>query len=432
MKTQMRVLVIVIVFLMIAQFLTNGSVLAQGSYVEYLIRIDHTAHQRYGLYYPVTYRFQIPTGSSNLTAQYRYNRTDSWVTLTERTSLDFFNGINAVRFDYPNNRAYISVAFSSTVDDIYVHILNGGSPISFTYMNIPLYYDNRHAAVTVTLDDWDSQSNNWGPATQTLVDAHVHYTGNIITGNDPAWGLIQYRYNEVYGEPGSHTFAHPCSNQAFIDTGGFVTNITGSRDTILSHLTLAYPYVPVYAEPCGFQSPEVRQVVVATNYLVERGYLEIPPNYMDTFSNWGVDGAYTRTTMSYQTYDWPDPPTNAQRDEANARFDAVYAASGIYHLVDHPNQGHLANANTPLGQHITHIANHLDIWYAAFGELYLYHYVQERGQVQVSPVDPTAVTLSSFGAREDGSFTNALLVLGFALIAGGVAFTASRLGSVRK
>ena len=38
--------------------------------IEFQIAVDASAHQRFGLYYPVTYRFQIPAGSSGLTAQY--------------------------------------------------------------------------------------------------------------------------------------------------------------------------------------------------------------------------------------------------------------------------------------------------------------------------------------------------------------------------
>lgn len=39
---------------------------------EFQIAINSSAHQKFGLYYPVTYMFQIPAGSSGLTAQYRF------------------------------------------------------------------------------------------------------------------------------------------------------------------------------------------------------------------------------------------------------------------------------------------------------------------------------------------------------------------------
>ena len=133
---------------------------------QFQVLVDSTAHQRFGLYYPVTYMFQIPTGSSNLTAQYRYHPADNWTPLTPMTSADFFNGVNAVRFDYPNNIAYISVAFSLNSDAIYLRVLNGQTEVPLSYLWIPFYYDNRRAAVTASLDDWDSQSSDWDTASR--------------------------------------------------------------------------------------------------------------------------------------------------------------------------------------------------------------------------------------------------------------------------
>ena len=52
-----------------------------------------TAHNTYGLSYPVTYEFNIPSGSSNLEAYKKYNIGDSWTQISEKTSNDFFNGI---------------------------------------------------------------------------------------------------------------------------------------------------------------------------------------------------------------------------------------------------------------------------------------------------------------------------------------------------
>ncbi len=110
---------------------------AQGQIAtQFQVVIDSTAHQRFGLYYPVTYMFQIPAGSSNLSAQYRYNQGDSWSSLPVLTSADFFNGINAARFDYSNNVAYLSIAFSPALDVIYLRVLNGASEVSLTYLSI--------------------------------------------------------------------------------------------------------------------------------------------------------------------------------------------------------------------------------------------------------------------------------------------------------
>jgi hypothetical protein len=44
-----------------------------------------------------------------------------------KTSSDFFNGVNAVRFDLVHHRAYVSIGFDDNSDDIYLQI-NGNSP----------------------------------------------------------------------------------------------------------------------------------------------------------------------------------------------------------------------------------------------------------------------------------------------------------------
>ena len=41
----------------------------------------------------------------------------------EKTSDDFFNGIEAVRYDYDNSIPYISLAFSNVSDSIIVRLM---------------------------------------------------------------------------------------------------------------------------------------------------------------------------------------------------------------------------------------------------------------------------------------------------------------------
>ncbi len=356
------------------------------------IAIDSEAHQRFGLYYPVTCMFQIPSGSSNLTAQYRYHPADDWSPLDRKTTADFFNGVNAVRFDYANNTAYISIAFALDSDAIYIRVLNDQTEVPISFLWIPFYYDNRSAAVTTSLDDWDVQSGVWDAASRILTNARIHFTVAIISGQNPEWALIQSWYDQGYLEPGSHTRTHPCTDSEY-SVQGYASQIAGVRDDILANLDLRYPYVPAFMAPCGFESAQVRQAVADADYIADRG----ASPYLITFAPWGQDGTYQQAMYTYATFDWTAPGSPARRDEANAAFDAAYAARGIYHLVDHPWAG-LWFDESYLAQHISHISNKLDVWYAAFGEVYLYHFVQERGQVTVSPLGATAVTLSSFDA----------------------------------
>jgi hypothetical protein len=51
-----------------------------------------TAHNTYGLSYPITYEFNIPSGSSNLKTFKKYNIDETWTQISEKTSNDFFNG----------------------------------------------------------------------------------------------------------------------------------------------------------------------------------------------------------------------------------------------------------------------------------------------------------------------------------------------------
>jgi hypothetical protein len=373
---------------------------AQGQLAsQFQVGIDHTAHQRFGLYYPVTYIFQIPGGSSNLTAQYRYNQTDNWNNLPVRTSADFFNGIHAARFDYGTGRAYLSVAFAQNSDTLFLRIVDSqNNQVPMTFQNIPAYYDNRKAAVTITLDDWQPQDDAAFVGAATMLSGrNLHFTVAVITNpnNNPTWSLIQQWVNSGWMEVAAHTRTHACS-QADYAGPGYDYQISGSKQDILTHLTLPYPYVPTFIEPCGYDDSQVRQAAITAGYLDTRGFV-LPPA-QNTFAAWGVDGSYQRVLYSIDTWSWPwYTQDNSYLAQANSSFDTAYNAGDIYHLVDHPWQGRWFAGST-LDTHSQYISNRKDVWYAAFGELYLYHYVQERGQVTVTPVGtpgPTSTPTST-------------------------------------
>ena len=61
--------------------------------------MNNKLHVDYGLAYPLTYQINFPSGNSNLQVLYKERENDAWLELEEQTSEDFFNGINAVRFD---------------------------------------------------------------------------------------------------------------------------------------------------------------------------------------------------------------------------------------------------------------------------------------------------------------------------------------------
>ena len=82
-------------------------------------------HLDYGVAYPITYEFYLPNQGDEYSVYLRYRFGDDWIEMMEKTSDDFFNGIKAVRYDYIDNKAYVSVGFSYLSDSIYIMFEDG-------------------------------------------------------------------------------------------------------------------------------------------------------------------------------------------------------------------------------------------------------------------------------------------------------------------
>ena len=127
-----------------------------------VITLDTQIHLDYGLAYPLTYEFAIPHNSDNLRAYRKFTSEEPWYRFEEKTSNDFFNGIEVVRFDYEQNIAYLSIGFSEISDSIMLKITDSNdNVISSSYNSISKYYDNRDAVVTSTADDWGAYSDSF-------------------------------------------------------------------------------------------------------------------------------------------------------------------------------------------------------------------------------------------------------------------------------
>jgi hypothetical protein len=359
--------------------------------LEFRITIDSTAHQRYGLFYPVTYEFAIPIGSSGLSAQYRYQADDTWQTLPEYQAGQIFNGSNAARFDYANHLAYLSIGFAANSDNLFVRIVDqSGQPLNVAYEGIARFYDNRHAAVTISLDDWASYMvDAIDAASGMLVDLQLPHTLSVMTGGMSDWNRLQNRLNSGYVEAAAHTRYHPCDAASYATYGGYDTQIRGSRDDLLAHLTLSNAYIPAFSQPCGFEDSGVRQAVVNANFIADRDYETFTGLGAIDFAAWGGDGAYAAVLPTYvvwtRTGHWENGGSASDLAEANSAFGTAYAASGIYHLTTHPDPT-LWYTGSYLHQHLQFLAGRSDVWYVPFGRLYLYHFVQERGLVTVTSV----------------------------------------------
>jgi hypothetical protein len=356
----------------------DGHVLAQKATTEeYLIQIDPAAHKKFGLYYPVTYRFWLPDGAHNLVAQYRYTAGD-WITLPEKRSGDLFNGIDAARFDYPNGVAYLSARFSLSDDNLHLRVIDSaGAPVRVTFDTIPKYYDGRKGAVAITVDDWNFDFDTaFRTATDYLASFDLPFTVAVIAADVP-WSSVQEKINQhgALMELASHSQHHPCSANAY-KVSGYDAEASGSRDAIAGHLTFPnHPYLSVYVEPCGYSDSDLYSAISRGNYLVERS----SNDYFGTasrFIDWdAAQGRYGRAGVTYN--DTPAGDTRTLLTEANAAFDKAMAVGGIYSLEDHPYNGYWHQGSYLL-QHLDYIRGKSDVWYVPFGQMYQYHFLQER------------------------------------------------------
>jgi len=340
-------------------------------------------HNDYGLSYPVTYEFNIPASSSSLHAYKKYTENGTWTQLTEKISTDFFNGIEAVRFDYTNNKAYLSVAFDANSNDIYLKVTNASDVQVGTYQKIDKYYDNRDAAVVVTADDWTTQSeldNQFGSFADLFAQDKIWFSPGIITnylGKAPNWALIQSKINNGYLEPISHSHNH----LEVLPYPDYDSEIRDSRDNLINNLDLPaankkgnQEYIYGWIEPAGLSDSTVRAKLGQYKYLADRSTDINQSNY----ASWdSVNGLYNRIGVSISLDD-PSVCVGArplpETDTLNSDFDSVVVAGGVYHLFFHPR----CVTTARVSPHFDYIKQRTNIWYAGFGHLYLYDFTRER------------------------------------------------------
>ena len=348
---------------------------------EVIVSVDSQIHIDYGLSYPITYEFDIPQGLENLNAYRKYRSAQDWNLIDEKNNDDFFNGIEAVRFDYNENIAYISVGFSIISDSIFIRIVNSANEnINASYMRMSEYYDNREAVVTVTADDWADYSNaKFIQACQNFRSYNLWYSVAIITGwisNQNTWDDIQAQLDDGLIEVVAHSRTHPYA--PYNDLEG---EVAGSKQDIINNLNLLNhnrsginEYVYAWVAPFGDYDAAIDSATSNAKYLVSRLFY-YNENY---FSNWNNDlykfdpvGATIEVGSSDY---WGSTNIN----ELNTAFDNVVDSNGVYHLVTHPNILEWDEDFTWV--HLEHISNRKDIWYVGFGHLYLYRFISSSIQ----------------------------------------------------
>ena len=341
-----------------------------------IIITDSLAHIDYGLKYPVTYEFEIPQDSENLNVYRKYNASQDWFLIDKKTSNDFFNGIEAVRFYHDENIAYVSVGFSILSDTIYIKIDNNiNKNIHISFKRISKYYDNREAALTITADDWADYSNEkFIQACQNFRSYNLWYSVAIITrwiDNQSTWNDIQGQLDDGLIEVVSHSRTHP--NVPYADLEG---EVLGSKQDIINNLNLinlnrsgSKEYVYAWVAPYGEYSEAIDTMTSNAKYLVSRLFYYNNIYFSDWDSNLNKFNPVNASIEVGNSSYWGSTDIN----ELNAAFDNAIDSKGIYHLITHPNILEWDKDFT--WSHLEYISNRKDIWYVGFGHLYLYNYI---------------------------------------------------------
>ena len=337
---------------------------------EITITVETQTHLDFGLSYPITYELNLPSNSQNLNAYRKYNSSQSWNLVDKKTSDDFFNGIEAARFDYDGNKAYISVQFSSLSDTLFIKLEdNDGNIVSSFIEKICEYYDNRRAAVTITADDWaDYCHEKFIQACQNFRSYNLWYSVAIITGWTSGWDDIQNQLDLGLIEPVAHSRTHP-----YVPYDNVESEVLGSKQDIIDNLNLlnhnrsgVNEYVYAWVAPYGEYDDSIDIMTSNGKYLVSRLF-----NYNENeFSDWNADlNKFDPVGGSIElgnSYYWGSTNIN----ELNSSFDNAIGLGKVYHLITHPN---ILDWNEDFTwNHLEYISNRKDIWYVGFGHLYLY------------------------------------------------------------
>ena len=340
-----------------------------------IISVDNQVHIDYGLSYPITYEFTIPEDIESLKAYRKFQLEQNWELIEEKTDEDFFNGMEAIRFDYDENIAFLSIGFSSISDSIFLKITDvDENGINTPYIGTSEYYDNRTAAVTITADDWADYCNEkFIQACQNFRSYNLWYSVAVITNwNQNSWDDIQAQLDSGLVEVINHSRTHP-----YIPYIDVESEVLGSKQDIIDNLDLSghnssgdNEYIYAWVAPYGEYDNSIDTMTSIGKYLVSRLFYWNEnhfSNWDNTLNKFYPIGASIEVGSSYY---WGSTNIN----ELNETFDNVIESNGIYHLMTHPNILEWDEDFT--WDHLEYISNKKDIWYVGFGHLYLYRFLQ--------------------------------------------------------
>lgn len=360
------------------------------------LSIDSRKHDDYGFTYPVTYQFSIPSNSSNLKAYKKHIESGDWIQITEKTSTDFFNDIEAVRFDYQNDRAYISIAFDETSDEIFLKIIDELQNPVGTYEKITKYYDDRDAAVVFSADDWEGTvyiDLAFQEASDMFTRKKIWLSVAVITEgfhDDPLWGNtpppdwshIQEKIDAGYIEVVSHSRTSP----TFVPYDDYDSEIGGSKQDIIDNLTLPSLYRKGSREYIwGFTVPHSRFDETMHSTLGQYKYLTLLAGYPYREPKYYQDGSFPPWDSGDGLYERWNRWAYLEKESLsvlNYQFDQRIAAGKIYHIGFHPWALDLFSGSK-LDQHTDYVKGRKNLWYVGYAALMMYHYVEDQEVVTV-------------------------------------------------
>ncbi|MBZ9572235.1 hypothetical protein KJA15_02820 [Patescibacteria group bacterium] len=353
------------------------------------LSVDPKIHDDYGLAFPITYEFSIPPESSNLSVYKRHTESQEWQQISEKKSTDFFNGIEVVRFDYPQNKVRLSVAFDDSSDKIQLKITdNSDQIVNSKYLGIPKYYDNRKAAVVVVGDDWglwgakDKEKDpiDFKAAFDVFAADGIWFTPAATTQKgvlQSDWQSLQRKIDQGYVEVAAHSRTHPS-----LPYDDYDSEIRGCKSDIIDNLDLSYKngdkeYVYAWVRPYGQGNDIVRAKLGENKFLIDKLSCCF---ITDTFTKWDFkNGLYKPTGYSIYL-------EKSSLKEANKKFDEIIKQGGIYSIYMHPYNINWEK-NSWERQHFDYIKNKADLWYTGLGYLYMYHFARERNIISVSVIN---------------------------------------------
>jgi len=350
----------------------------------YLSTINAQAHIDYCLLYPVTYEFAIPDEGVGYRGWHKHTPGGEWEELPVKIASDVYSGIECVRFDYANNKAYLSVAFDAFLDSVYLAVSDSqGGAVEITFVRVTPYYDNKKAVVTLMADSDHSLAADVNGFCNACRDRGIWGTYAIYTidPDEPfPWAAMQLQLNGGLIEAGAHSRTHPWCPYADYDS-----EIGGCKSDIVSNLDLlgvpygyykrgGVEYVPAWSEPFGDSDALVSAKLGEYKYLCDR---DITVDY--GWAGWdAVNGVYGGVGASGY---WDDDSLVT----LNAAFNYCYTNGLIHHVWGHPFRTDFG-AGAKFCQHLDYIKNKPDVWYVGFGAMYMYHYCEERGKIAVAKV----------------------------------------------